>query len=261
MKTTSVAAVVGHPMGGPGGDVDGLPGRQGVHGAVEGHLRLSRHEEPVLGPLGVALVAQPLARAHHDALDLVVGARRRSGRCRCPRGALRTLHRSSCLPGGRRLHRRLHAARSAARTALRKSMARVMGPTPPSRGVIHPATSATSSSTSESSFLPAQLVPAPTTAAPGLIMSRVTRPARPAAATTTSAVRTMAARSSTPVCTTVTAALQPGRLDGQEERERATDGQATPDDHHVATFHRDIVGMAGARQFPRVCRAAGPGPP
>ena len=45
-----------------------------------------------------------------------------------------------------------------------------MGPTPPSRGVIHPATSATESSTSESSFRPDQEVPAPTTAAPGLTM-------------------------------------------------------------------------------------------
>ena len=101
---------------------------------------------------------------------------------------------------------------SAARTVLRRSMARVMGPTPPMRGVIQPATSLTASSTSESSVRPRHDVPAPTTAAPGFTMSGVTNPADPAAATTTSPLRTRPARSATPVWTTVTAALQPGRL-------------------------------------------------
>jgi hypothetical protein len=55
------------------GDVDGLPRPQLGHRAVQGHLGRPRHDEPVLGPLGVALVAEPLARVHHDALDLVVG--------------------------------------------------------------------------------------------------------------------------------------------------------------------------------------------
>jgi hypothetical protein len=46
------------------------------------------------------------------------------------------------------------ARRSAASTALRNSRAIVVGPTPPTRGVIAPATSSHDSSTSGSSFLP-----------------------------------------------------------------------------------------------------------
>ena len=70
----------------------------------------------------------------------------------------------------------------------------------------------TDSSTSESSRRPSKLAPAPTTAAPGLTMDAVTSPGDPAAATTTSPRRTWSARSGTPVCTTVTAALRPGRF-------------------------------------------------
>src|ERR1700679_2699151 len=64
----------------------------------------------------------------------------------------------------------------AARTVLRSSMARVMGPTPPIRGVIQPATSLTDSSTSDNRVRPRHDVPAPTTAAPGFTMSGVTSP-------------------------------------------------------------------------------------
>ena len=106
----------------------------------------------------------------------------------------------------------LRALRSAASTVLRRSIARVIGPTPPMRGVIQPATSATDSSTSDNSRLPSRETPAPTTAAPGLTMSGVTRFARPAAATTTSPSATYSPRFATPVWTTVTAALQPGRF-------------------------------------------------
>jgi hypothetical protein len=92
-------------------------------------------------------------------------------------------------------------------------MARVIGPTPPSRGVIQPATSATASSTSDSTrFFPSIVTPAPTTAAPGLTMSGVMSPGLPAAAIRMSARRVCSARSGTPVCTTVTAALAFGRL-------------------------------------------------
>src|SRR5690606_4281235 len=51
------------------------------------------------------------------------------------------------------------AVRSAASTVLRRSSASVVGPTPPSRGVIHEATSPTDSSTSASSLRPSQVMP------------------------------------------------------------------------------------------------------
>jgi hypothetical protein len=72
----------------------------------------------------------------------------------------------------------------------RRSIARVVGPTPPRRGVIHPATSAQASSTSGMSLRPSpNVMPALTTAAPGLTMSGVTIDGAPAAATMMSAVR------------------------------------------------------------------------
>src|SRR5206468_5936692 len=78
------------------------------------------------------------------------------------------------------------ALRSAISTVLRSSSATVVGPTPPSRGVIHPATSATDSSTSGSSFLPWNTMPPLTTAAPGRTMSGWTMPGTPAAPITMS---------------------------------------------------------------------------
>src|SRR5256886_5254781 len=102
--------------------------------------------------------------------------------------------------------------RSAASTVLLRSMARVVGPTPPRRGVIQDATSATDSSTSGITRRPSYVAPALTTAAPGLTMSGVTMPAWPAAPTRMSAVRVYSPRSPTPVWTTVTAALALGRL-------------------------------------------------
>ena len=57
------------------------------------------------------------------------------------------------------------------------------------RGESHPATSATSSATSDRSFLPSNDTPAATTAAPGFTMSAVISPGEPAAATTMSAWR------------------------------------------------------------------------
>ena len=84
------------------------------------------------------------------------------------------------------------------------------GPTPPSRGVIQDATSAQASSTSARSFLPSHVMPPDTTTAPGLIISGLTKPGTPTAATTTSARRVRAPMSRTAVCTTVTAALPPG---------------------------------------------------
>src|SRR5262249_42075763 len=77
----------------------------------------------------------------------------------------------------------------AASTQLWSSMARVMSPTPPMRGVIQLATSATSSATSEMMRLPSNVVPAPTTTAPGRTMSAVMRCGLPAAATRMSACR------------------------------------------------------------------------
>ena len=66
--------------------------------------------------------------------------------------------------------------RAAASTVLTNNMALVMGPTPPMRGDSQPATSATSSATSETTLRPAIVTPAATTA-----------PAEPAATTATAA--------------------------------------------------------------------------
>ena len=43
------------------------PGRQPLLGAVEGDDRGAGHDEPVLGPVGVALVAEPPAGLDHHA--------------------------------------------------------------------------------------------------------------------------------------------------------------------------------------------------
>src|SRR5215211_6140303 len=56
----------------------------------------------------------------------------------------------------------LSVLRSAASTALRNSIAIVVGPTPPTRGVIAPATSSQRSSTSGSSLRPSYRTPPPT---------------------------------------------------------------------------------------------------
>src|SRR5438874_4905004 len=78
------------------------------------------------------------------------------------------------------------AFRSAISTVFRSKRATVVGPTPPRRGVIQPATSATDSSTSGSSFLPSNTMPPLTTAAPGRTMSGWTMPGTPAAPITMS---------------------------------------------------------------------------
>ncbi len=55
----------------PDRDVDRTAGRElGLH-PVQGDQGGAPHHEPVLRAAGVALVAQPLAREHHDPLDLV----------------------------------------------------------------------------------------------------------------------------------------------------------------------------------------------
>ena len=95
----------------------------------------------------------------------------------------------------------------AASTTLASSMARVIGPTPPGIGASHPATSATSAATSPVSPASVRVIPTSTTAAPGLTMSAVSRPGRPAATTTMSAVLVCAARSLVPVWQSVTVAF------------------------------------------------------
>src|ERR1035441_5547492 len=163
----------------------------------------SAHDEPVFGALVVELVARTLAAGDHDSLHLVVEHLLVEHRVVAPR--------PHAVLAALVISRFSHRTFSAARTALRNSMARVMGSTPPRRGVIQATFSATPSAISLTSFLPAKDVPAPTTAAPGFTMSAVTMPGTPAAETITSAVRVNAAMSWTPVCTTVTAALQLGR--------------------------------------------------
>src|ERR1039458_2741672 len=185
------------------GDVDARSGTEVVLDTVEDDGRLAAHDEPMFGALVVELIAQALAGSDDDALHLVVEHLVVEHRVTAPRPLAVLTALIVCRFG--------HRTFSAARTALRNTMARVMGPTPPSRGVIQATFSATSSAMSLKSFFPANDVPAPTTALPSFTMSAVTMPGTPAADTITSAVRVNAAMSSTPVCTTVTAALQLGR--------------------------------------------------
>src|ERR1019366_5573565 len=137
-------------------DVDTFAGLHLVLDVVQDDRRGAVHDEPVLGPTGVSLVAQTLPRRDDDALYLVIEEFVVEHGERTP-GTLVDLTTTTVFC--------YHRTFSAASTALRNSMARVIGPTPPSRGVIQPAPSLTSSATSLRSFLPCQLVPAPTTAA------------------------------------------------------------------------------------------------
>ena len=93
-------------------------------------------------------------------------------------------------------------------------MARVIGPTPPGIGASQPATSATSGATSPTRprVASVRVMPTSTTAAPGLTMSAVSRPGRPAATTTMSAVLVCAARSLVPVWHRVTVAFSVRRV-------------------------------------------------
>src|SRR5215207_9110735 len=79
------------------------------------------------------------------------------------------------------------ASCSARSTTLVSSIARVIGPTPPGTGATQEATSPTLASRSPTSPLSVRVMPTSTHAAPGLTMSAVTSPGRPAAATTMSA--------------------------------------------------------------------------
>ena len=70
-NTSSLGADVLDPVGRTLRDVDRVAGLQPLLGAVEGDHRGAGHDEPVLGPVGVALVAEPPAGIHDHALDLV----------------------------------------------------------------------------------------------------------------------------------------------------------------------------------------------
>ncbi len=100
------------------------------------------HARKVVAALGaphrVGGDGRPAQRAHRG--------RRRGGVELCAQVVLPRLAATS--PGQRDVRR------SAASTALRKSIAMVVGPTPPTRGVMRPATSLQRSSTSGSSFRP-----------------------------------------------------------------------------------------------------------
>src|SRR4029077_19539789 len=104
------------------------------------------------------------------------------------------------------------SACSAASTTLASSIARVIGPTPPGIGASQPATSATSGATSPTSPASVRVMPTSSTAAPGLTMSAVSSPGRPAATTTMSAARVCAARSFVPVWHSVTVAFSERRV-------------------------------------------------
>ena len=131
--------------------------------------------------------------------------------------------------------------RSAASTAFRNSIAIVVGPTPPTRGVIQPATSAHASSTSGSSLRPFVRTPPPTTTAPGRMCSGcriaghagrghddvgplgVPRPIWYAGVHDRD--RRVGGRP----------------LLREQERERPAEREAAPEDHDLATRDRDLV--------------------
>ena len=86
----------------------------------------------------------------------------------------------------------------------------VTGPTPPGTGLSAPATTATAGSTSPASPPSAvALVPTSMTTAPGATYEGPINPARPAAATRTSAVEVTEARSTVREWHTVTVASRP----------------------------------------------------
>ena len=72
-------------------DVDAAAGPEVVLDAVEDHRRLTAHDEPVLGALGVELVAQSLTGRDDDPLDLVVKGRVIQHQCNYPT-AVRSTH-------------------------------------------------------------------------------------------------------------------------------------------------------------------------
>ena len=133
------------------------------------------------------------------------------------------------------------ARRSAVSTVWRSSIARVVGPTPPSRGVIQPATSAHASSTSGTTLRPCIVAPGPTTAAPGRTMSGVRIDGRPAAATMMSASFVYWGRKCVPVWQTVIVAFAFGSFKRQQVRERPPDREAAPDDDDVLALDRHLV--------------------
>ena len=140
-----------------------------VRCAIDREVVLPVHVDDQLG--GQVPGAAPGAVGHgHEAGVAGARARRRpaSGsrhRRRSSAGRTRrrssgpTARRSEIFAMGVRGYRSPAGPRSAASTVLTKSMARVMGPTPPMRGDSQPATSATSSATSDTSFLPSKLTP------------------------------------------------------------------------------------------------------
>ena len=83
-----------------------------------------------------------------------------------------------------------------------------------------------------------RVMPTSTTAAPGLTISAVTRPGRPAATTTMSAVLVCAARSLVPVWHNVTVAFSVRLV---RSRPSAADGDPAPDDGDVGTGDRHVV--------------------
>jgi len=113
-------------------DVNAVARLQLMHGAVEHDRRVTVDYEPVFSALGVCLITESLPREDHDALHLVIEHLVVKDREAAPWSFVEF--------ASSRVSRH-HRTLSAASTALRNSIARVIGPTPPSRGVTQAATS------------------------------------------------------------------------------------------------------------------------
>ena len=142
--------------------------------------------------------------------------------------------------------------------ALRSSMARVIGPTPPRRGVIHPATSAT-----VLGHVRDDLAAGPAGAGPDHRRARLHHvggdeagrsgrrhddvgPAHVVGEVGHAGVHDR------------DRGVAAGPLEGEQQRERPADGEPAADDHDVAALDRDVVGVQQLEDARRACRAAAP---
>ena len=125
------------------------------------------------------------------------------------------------------------------------------------RGESQPATSATSSATSESSFLPSKDTPAATTAAPGFTMSAVIRPGEAGRGDQDVGLPGVGAEVGDAGVHHGDRGVGVGPLEGEQVGERTADGEAATDDDDVLPLDGDVVvdeqrldAGGGARQRP-----------
>ena len=118
----------------------------------------------------------------------------------------------------------------------------VVGPTPPTRGVIAARDLLARTRRRRAAACgPRSGRRRRSRPSPGCTCSGCTMPGTPAAAMRMSARRVYSGQSGTPVCTTVTAALAVGPLLAEQQRQRPAEGEAPAEDDDVAARDRDLV--------------------